>query len=236
MARDSVSGSAFGPDYYSKVYRHYERQNPSYKRSFYRDLILRHRAGGAPGRILDVGCAFGGFLAAMPATWDRYGIDVSTFAIEQGSPKHPKLHLASATLETNPFPGPFDVVTSFDVIEHIPNLDSVAASIRSVLKPGGLFVFVVPTYDGPLGPVVHLLDRDETHIHKTGREFWLDWASRHFEIQEWMGLIRFLPPLVPYLHWPTRALRSIAPAILIAARARGTEVRNDHGRAGASPT
>jgi SAM-dependent methyltransferase len=212
--------AAFGADYYNIVYRHYERQNPGYKQAFYRDLILRH-CQNQPGRILDVGCAFGGFLAGMPDSWQRFGIDISSFAIEQGAPKQPKLHLASATLDTNPFPGPFDVVTSFDVIEHVPNLDRVAASINSLLKPGGLFVFVVPTYDGPLGPVVHLLDRDETHIHKNGRKFWLNWANGQFEIQEWIGLYRFLPPLVPYIHWPSRSLRSFAPAILIAARARG---------------
>jgi SAM-dependent methyltransferase len=221
---ETAVGDAFGPDYYQKVYRHYERQNPAYKQNFYKDLILRH-CGGAPGRILDVGCAFGGFLAGMPEAWDRFGIDISSFAIEQGTPKHPSLHLASATLETNPFHGPFDVVTSFDVIEHVPNLDRVSASIRSLLKPGGLFVFVVPTYDGPLGPVVHLLDRDETHIHKNGRKFWLDWVNNQFEIQEWIGLYRFLPPRVPYIHWPSRALRSFAPAILIAARARDTKGR-----------
>ncbi len=213
-------GAAFGSDYYQNVYRHYERQNPSYKQTFYRDLILKH-CNGERSRILDVGCAFGGFLSWMPETWDRFGIDISSYAIEQGTPKHPKLHLASATLDTNPFTGPFDVVTSFDVIEHVPHLDSVAASIRSLLKPGGLFVFVVPTYDGPLGPVVHLLDRDETHIHKDSRKFWLKWARDNFEIQEWIGLFRFLPPVVPYIHLPSRVLRSVAPAILVAARTRG---------------
>src|ERR1700693_5655458 len=199
---ETAVGAAFGPDYYRTVYRHYERQNPAYKRNFYKDLILRH-CGGAPGRILDVGCAFWGFFGWMPDTWDRFGIDISSFAIEKGTPTYPALHLATATLETNPFQGPFDVITSFDVIEHVPHLDKVAASISSLLKPGGLFVFVVPIYDGPLGPVVHLLDRDETHIHKNGRKFWLDWASNQFEIQEWIGLYRFFPPVVPYIHLPS---------------------------------
>jgi SAM-dependent methyltransferase len=223
VANHSAPGAAFGPDYYQKVYRHYERQNPSYKRGFYRRLVFKH-AGSQPARILDVGCAFGGFLASMPDTWARFGIDVSSFAIQNGERTHPSLHLAAATLDTNPFPGPFDVVTSFDVIEHIDNLENVAACINRLLKPGGVFLFVVPTYDGPLGPVVHLLDRDPTHIHKTDRKFWLDWAGRHFEVIEWMGAYRMLLPRGPYIHWPSRAFRSFAPAIVVAVRTHSTRV------------
>jgi SAM-dependent methyltransferase len=221
VVNEPAPDAAFGPDYFQKIYRHYERQNPSYKRQFYRDLLFKH-AGSQPARILDVGCAFGGFLAYLPDTWDRFGIDVSSFAIQNGERTQGSLHLAAATLDTNPFPGPFDVVTSFDVIEHIENLENVAASVNKLLKPGGLFVFVVPTYDGPLGPVVHLLDRDPTHIHKTSRKFWLDWAGRHFEVIEWMGAYRMLFPHCPYIHWPSRFLRAFAPAIVVAVRTRGT--------------
>ncbi len=217
----SLNDAAFGEDYYRTVYRHYERQNPSYKTEFYRQFILQH-AGRDVGRILDVGCAFGGFLASLPKSWDRYGIDISSFAIEQAARTNPDLHVANAILENNPFKGPFDVVTSFDVIEHINDLEKVAACVADLLTPGGLYVFVVPTYDGPFGPVVHFLDHDPTHLHKTNRRFWLEWAARHFEIQEWIGAFRFLAPVGPYIHWPTRALRSISPAIMVAARTRTT--------------
>jgi len=217
---DFAVATAYDANYYHRIYRHYERQNPGYKLAFYRDLVFKHVSRG-PARILDVGCAFGGFLAGMPASWDRFGIDVSNYAIQQGRHAHPELHLAAATFESNPFQGPFDVVTSFDVIEHIDSLEKVAASVGSLLKPGGVFLFVVPTYDGPLGPLVHLLDRDPTHIHKTNRRFWLDWAGANFEVIEWMGAYRMLLPHGPYVHWPTKLLRAFAPAIVVAARSRG---------------
>jgi SAM-dependent methyltransferase len=215
----TFKSSRYGPSYYHSVYRHYERQNPARKLNFYRDLVFRH-VGCKPARMLDVGCAFAKFLASLPQSWDRFGIDVSSFAIEEARRKHPELHLAAATLDSNPFPGPFDVITSFDVIEHIESLDDVAAGIGNILKPGGLFVFVVPTYDGPLGPVVHRLDRDPTHIHKTHRRFWIEWASRHFDAVQWMGAYRMLLPHGPYIHWPTRLLRRFAPAIVVTAKAR----------------
>ncbi len=217
MRSATAPDCAFGADYYATIYRHYERQNPPYKHAFYRRVIAK-LAGNSPARILDVGCAFGGFVASMPETWSRYGIDVSSFAIQEGRAKYPGVQLAAATLDTNPFKGPFDIVTSFDVIEHIQDLENVAGHVRSLVRPEGLFVFVVPTYDGPLGPVVHMLDRDPTHIHKTSRKFWIDWAERHFNLCEWIGMFRMLLPFAPYIHWPSQSLRSVAPAVLIAAR------------------
>ncbi len=219
LVNEPVKSYSYGPRYYDTVYRHYERQNPARKLKFYSDLVFKH-VGREPASILDVGCAFAKFLASMPATWSRFGIDVSSYAIEEAKRSQPSLQLAAATLASNPFRGPFDVVTSFDVIEHIENLESIAAAIKRLLKPGGLFLFVVPTYDGPLGPVVHLLDRDPTHIHKTHRRFWLDWAASHFDITDWAGAYRMLLPHGPYIHWPTRYLRRFAPAIVVAAKAR----------------
>ena len=43
----------------------------------------------------------------------------------------------------------FDVVTSFEVMEHVPDVLSMLAAIRSILKPGGIFVFSVPNLDDP---------------------------------------------------------------------------------------
>jgi hypothetical protein len=79
-------------------------------------------------------------------------------------------------------------------------------------------VFVVPVYDGPLGPVVRMLDGDPTHVHKESRDFWLDWAGERFVIQEWCGVFRYLLPRGPYINWPTQALRRIAPAIAVVVR------------------
>src|SRR5207247_1900153 len=101
---------------------------------------------------------------------------------------------------------------------HIDDLDALAGEITAHLTDRGIFMFVVPVYDGPLGPLVHALDHDPTHIHKKARRFWLDWANRHFEVVDWWGLVRYLLPIGPYIHWPTRAWRSVAPAIAVVAR------------------
>jgi 2-polyprenyl-3-methyl-5-hydroxy-6-metoxy-1,4-benzoquinol methylase len=41
-------------------------------------------------------------------------------------------------LRLDPFPGPFDIVTSFDVIEHVPSLDDVAARSNPSFEPADI--------------------------------------------------------------------------------------------------
>jgi SAM-dependent methyltransferase len=43
----------------------------------------------------------------------------------------------------------FDAVTSFEVMEHVPDVLSMLTAIRSVLKPEGVFGFSVPNLDDP---------------------------------------------------------------------------------------
>lgn len=211
----------FEQEYYDRVYRNYARQNPARKLRFYRRLVERGAPADRPPRILDVGCAFGAFLASLDPRWERFGVDVSRFATDRAAASLPQAKFAQADIHEIPFPGPFDVITAFDVIEHIPALDAVASLVRSRLAPGGRFVFVVPVYDGVTGPVIRLLDKDETHVHKESRDFWLTWTRENFTLEDWCGVYRYLLPGLGYAHWPTRRLRRFTPAIVVTARTRG---------------
>lgn len=210
----------FERQYYETVYRDYSRQNPPRKLLFYRGLVERTAPTGRPPRILDIGCAFGAFLSALDPKWQRFGTDVSRFATDRAATAVPDATFARADIHEIPFPGPFDVVTAFDVIEHIPSLENVASVVRSLLRPDGHFVFVVPVYDGVTGPLIRLLDKDETHVHKRSRDFWLEWARENFVLVEWWGVYRYLVPGLGYVHLPTRFWRRFTPAIAVIARRR----------------
>ena len=216
-----MGSSPFDADYYRTYYREYTRQNPPRKLRFYARRVEQHLAPGLPRRIHDLGCGFGDFLATLGPEWQVCGSDVSEFAITQAAQRHPRaaFKVASAT-DRAVFPDPFGVVTAFDVLEHVADLGAVAAAVNEQLAPGGAFLFVVPVYDGLSGPIIRALDRDPTHIHKWPRRRWLDWAAAHFEVREWLGAVRYLFPLLGYLHVTTRLLRRHTPAILVACRKR----------------
>lgn len=216
-----MASSTFGPEYYTKYYREYTRQNPPRKLRFYARMVERHLAPGAPRRIHDLGCGFGDFLATLGPEWEIRGSDVSAYAIAQAAERHPRgaFQVASAA-DRGAFPGPFGAVTAFDVLEHVADLDAVAASVNEQLTPDGLFLFVVPVYDGLSGPIIRALDRDPTHLHKWPRRRWLEWAGSHFDTIEWLGTVRYLFPLLGYLHVASRLFRCHTPAILVACRRR----------------
>jgi len=101
--------------------------------------------------VLDLGCGTGTLLCALRALhpgWRLCGVDVSPgmLAVARGKPGSDSvLWLRSQLPGPLPFAEAFDVVGSFyDTLNHLPDLDSLAATFRSVaalLRPGGLLVF-----------------------------------------------------------------------------------------------
>lgn len=211
----------FDADYFKTRYRDYVAQNPSRRLGFYADMIEKHMVPGVPWRIHDLGCAFGRFLGSLDARWEIFGTDVSEWALVEAARSNPRGVFSVASADAGRvFEEMFGVVTAFDVVEHVPDLDAVARSVKEQLVDGGCFVFVVPVYDGLSGPVIRVLDRDPTHIHKWPRKRWLDWASAHFALIEWKGILRYLFPTKYYLHVATRTFRQHTPAIIVVARKR----------------
>jgi len=217
----SQRAAVFDEHYFKTYYRDYLAQNPAHRLRFYAETVEKHLAPDAPRRIHDVGCAFGRFLGSLDHSWQIFGSDVSEFAVGQAARENPRGVFKVARAEAGRiFDESFGVVTAFDVIEHLPDPDMVARSVREQLVDRGCFVFVVPVYDGVSGPVIRLLDHDPTHLHKWSRGRWLDWTKFHFDLVEWKGIVRYLLPSRRYLHVVTSAFRRHTPAIIVVARKR----------------
>jgi len=206
--------------YFDQAYRNYELQNPARKLDHYLDKIDA-RIGSGPKDLLDVGCGLGSFLeraALRHPDWAISGTDIEPEAISQTGRRLPQATIALGSAEQSLFPDDsFDVITAWDVFEHVPDLDALSSSMTHMLRPGGLLTFVVPVYDGVTGPVIRYLDRDPTHIHQWPRQRWVDWATSRFEDVEWHGLLRYLVRRT-YLHFPTVRARRHMPAILVSCR------------------
>ncbi len=97
-------------------------------------------------RILDVGCGTGANLLMLSEYGDAEGVDVSedalAFCRERGLNK---VKLGAA--EELPYEdGTFDLVTAFDVVEHIDDDLAGLREMRRVLRPGGRVLLFVPTF------------------------------------------------------------------------------------------
>lgn len=96
-------------------------------------LERRHPNGG---RILDVGCATGGFLGLMSAKWDRRGVELSAELVA-ASPPPPGVQVWVGRFEDYSSEERFDAITLWDALDHVPNPRAMLEKARALLKPGG---------------------------------------------------------------------------------------------------
>jgi GT2 family glycosyltransferase/ubiquinone/menaquinone biosynthesis C-methylase UbiE len=99
------------------------------------------------GRLLDIGCANGGFLAAAHrAGWECCGVEISAHACRLAE-KHPGVRISRGTLAQAKFDdGYFDAVSAGDVLEHMQDPSGFLKEVRRVLKPGGYVYIAVPDF------------------------------------------------------------------------------------------
>jgi 2-polyprenyl-3-methyl-5-hydroxy-6-metoxy-1,4-benzoquinol methylase len=92
------------------------------------------------GRLLDVGCAAGFFLAEAQATYEARGVEFSEYSSRFAREKL-GLNVFRGTLQDARFEAAtFDIVTLWDVIEHVPDPAALLAEVRRVLAPQGRVV------------------------------------------------------------------------------------------------
>ncbi|MBI1353000.1 MAG: methyltransferase domain-containing protein [Acidobacteria bacterium] len=117
-----------------------------YRRVVMGDHVRFARAAvEADGRLLDVGCGGGSFLAAMVEHGvDCFGSDFSAKAAAQCL-RHAEAPAVCAQLPRLPFqPHSFQTVTMFHVLEHLPDPVSAVEAVAELLPPGGRFIVQTP--------------------------------------------------------------------------------------------
>lgn len=137
--------------YYPEGYEAYQRSDAMtsisrwrrrHASSILRRFIARYHQRG---RLLDVGCATGRFLEEMRAHGsDVEGVEVSARAAAIAREER-DLRIFNGTLDEFEAPeNAFDVVTLWDVLEHLPSPKASVDKINCLLGPEGHLVFSIP--------------------------------------------------------------------------------------------
>ena len=101
-------------------------------------------------KILDIGCGVGFFLEqAKKRGWEVYGSEYSDAAIKICRDKG--INMKEGKLDPAQFEGhTFDVITSFEVMEHINNPKEELKHIHALLRSNGLFYLTTPNFNSLL--------------------------------------------------------------------------------------
>jgi 2-polyprenyl-3-methyl-5-hydroxy-6-metoxy-1,4-benzoquinol methylase len=104
-------------------------------------MTLRYRPAG---RLLDVGCGVGDFLAQMSnLEWETEGIDIDSAVLDICRARG--LTVRAGTLESHNRPdSSFDAITAKHVIEHVHDPVRFLKECARILKPGGTLVILTP--------------------------------------------------------------------------------------------
>jgi len=90
---------------------------------------------------LDVGCSSGALLqVAQRCGFDAHGVEPAELAAQTAA-RIPNTHVFTGFLHDAKYPdNHFDIITLFEVIEHLTDPISIVQEVARILKPGGIFL------------------------------------------------------------------------------------------------
>lgn len=117
-------------------------------------------------RLLDVGCSYGLFLDCVKARGaETFGVELSRHQRTVALKNHP--HICSEELKDCGYPeNHFDLLTLWDVIEHLSSPRAFLADAHHVVRRGGFLVICTP-------------NRESVPAKLFGK-YWINFARMHF--------------------------------------------------------
>src|SRR5205809_2540991 len=145
------AGGAMEPETHWITERDYDRSQTTHMLPYLYEA-LRPLRGQGLRRLLDLGCGFGGLtrlVADRLGIPEAHGVDLDAVALEEARGKGVVTQQLDMRHGTLPFPdSSFDLVTSFGVLDYLPDFDPMLREIYRVLRPGGYVLISLPNLAG----------------------------------------------------------------------------------------
>jgi SAM-dependent methyltransferase len=128
-------------------YSAYVRNESGWRRMAARRLRAIRRLHSAAGALLDVGAATGFFVSeASGQGWDAVGIEPSRWAAQYAR-EVTGASVSAGTLEELPLVMTYDVITAWEVIEHVIDPAAFLVAARMHLRQDGIIAISTPIWD-----------------------------------------------------------------------------------------
>ena len=123
--------------------------------------VARIRSGDtSPGSVLDIGCGWGWFLdVCKKAGWSVQGLEPSAQMAQLARDTYGIPVEQGGADDLDKLSGTYDLVTLWNVLEHLPDPLATLQKLKSQLAPDGILGIAVPNADGLFARLARLLAR-----------------------------------------------------------------------------
>jgi 2-polyprenyl-3-methyl-5-hydroxy-6-metoxy-1,4-benzoquinol methylase len=162
-------------------------------------------------RVLDMACGtgYGTARLARGGASSVTGIDVDLAAavLANARPDLGGARFAVGDAENPPVKGPFDVIVSFETIEHLQSPEQFLDAVRRLLAEGGTFIVSTPCRDGG---TLQDQPRNPFHLREWNQSEFRELLGRHFrQVTVYGQLVEFAKNRVPLNRTMTRSLTAL---------------------------
>jgi len=129
--------------------------HPDYKLFQRVERKLLEKFGKEPVRLLDVGCGRSDFLKWLHARqpdWKLTGIDLAPN-------HHPGIEFIQDDFSSANIDGPFEIITTFMVVEHVENIQLFFSKMRSLLAGNGILMVNTFNTDSLIFRIARMLNK-----------------------------------------------------------------------------
>lgn len=141
FVRNNYDKGYFTGDPARSAYVNYKDDKPFILKNM-RQFMRRVEKHKPHGKLLDVGCALGFFVElALSKGYDAYGFDPSDYAVGEAKKLVDADRIKEGTISSVSYkPKSFDIITMFDVFEHLGDPGRDIAKLKTFLKDDGILV------------------------------------------------------------------------------------------------
>lgn len=141
FVKEHYNKKYFTGDIHRSAYINYKKDKSCIVRNM-RKFLKKIQEIKPSGKLLDVGCALGFFVElALQNGYDAYGFDPSTYAVSESREFVGKKHINQGTIGSVHYrPNSFDIITLFDVFEHLGDPIADMHRLYEFLKEDGIIV------------------------------------------------------------------------------------------------
>jgi 2-polyprenyl-3-methyl-5-hydroxy-6-metoxy-1,4-benzoquinol methylase len=134
-----------------------------------------------PGmNVIDVGCGIGEFSEFLNKQVNFLGVELSSKSVEIANSMGRNVKQIDINNSPDNFRNYFDIVTCFQVLEHVVSIDVFITSLINLCKPGGSIIIAVPNNDSFIKDAVNnILNMPPHHIFLWNKRSLQFLANKH---------------------------------------------------------